>query len=96
LLLWREVQNGPFFIGDVVTYRLRIGNEDYHVASLQPAPPKNDAETRGHSITTLNSQPPRISAESSAATSGDHRHRVISQDPGGKAIEFGSGGRTGG
>jgi len=44
LLAWREVQNGPSFTGDLVTYRLRVGKEDYNVAGLQPSPPKTDIE----------------------------------------------------
>ena len=44
LLPWREVQNGPSFTGELVTYRLRVGKEDYNVAGLQPSPPKTDIE----------------------------------------------------
>ena len=38
-IAWRDVQNGPRHVGELVTHTVDIGNERYTVASLRPLDP---------------------------------------------------------
>src|SRR5687767_9321495 len=38
-LAWRDVQNGPRHVGELVTHAVDIGNERYTVATLRPLDP---------------------------------------------------------
>jgi hypothetical protein len=37
-LKWIEVVNGPTFVGEITTHKIKHGQEDYHVAHLQTEP----------------------------------------------------------
>ena len=43
-LPWREIENGPSYVGDLVSYRIRHGEQDYNAISLRPI---NPAEGNG-------------------------------------------------
>lgn len=36
---WREVKNGPSFVGDLVTQALDVAGQRYRIATLRPADP---------------------------------------------------------
>jgi len=38
-LPWREVQNGPAYVGDLITHAVDVKGERYQVATLRPADP---------------------------------------------------------
>jgi hypothetical protein len=38
-LPWREVQNGPYYVGDLIARTQDFGRKRYHVAALRPADP---------------------------------------------------------
>ena len=42
-LAWREVINGPNYVGDLITHEITAGEERFLVASLLPADPASDA-----------------------------------------------------
>jgi len=39
---WRDVVNGPHYVGQLTTYSTEIDGERYHVAMLRPAQPMED------------------------------------------------------
>ena len=42
-MAWRDVVNGPHYVGQLTTYTSEIDGERYHVATLRPAQPMEDA-----------------------------------------------------
>jgi hypothetical protein len=38
-LPWREVQNGPAYVGDLITHSVDVSGERYKVLGLRPADP---------------------------------------------------------
>ena len=38
-LPWREIENGPSFIGTLVSYRIRHGDQDFQAVALQSGSP---------------------------------------------------------
>jgi hypothetical protein len=38
-LPWREIQNSPSYVGDLVSYRIRHGEQDYNAISLRSGSP---------------------------------------------------------
>lgn len=42
-LLWAEVRNGPSYVGELTTHKIRHGQEDYEVVSLQTVPGSRNA-----------------------------------------------------
>ena len=38
-LPWREVVNGPKYVGDLISEQIRVGEDRYTVISLRPADP---------------------------------------------------------
>jgi hypothetical protein len=42
-LPWRDVVNGPHYVGQLTTHTTEIDGERYYVATLRPMEPKQDA-----------------------------------------------------
>ena len=42
-LAWRDVANGPHYVGQLTTYTTDIDGARYHIATLRPAQPMEDA-----------------------------------------------------
>ena len=38
-LPWREIENGPSFVGTLISYRMKHGEEDFEAISLQSGSP---------------------------------------------------------
>jgi hypothetical protein len=38
-LPWREIENGPSFVGRLISYRIRRGDQDFDAIKLSPTEP---------------------------------------------------------
>jgi len=38
-LPWREIENGPSFVGRLISYRIQHGDRDYEAIKLSPSEP---------------------------------------------------------